>query len=146
MCSLQAWLGIYRLEQTPAAVRSISIWCAPTLGRPLTEHAGDAKARTPGSCPQGVCFNDVERGTNCSWRPLLRYIHAHSPMGVQRRDCSLLKRGMFRKEHISDTEEIRQKRDRQTGQKWGSRKDQGTARANAWTLESSQDSLGVTLL
>lgn len=35
---------------------------------------------------------------------------------------------------------------RQMGQKWGSRKNQGTVYANAGRFESNQDNLGVTLL
>lgn len=35
---------------------------------------------------------------------------------------------------------------RQMGQKWGSRKNQGTVYANAGRFESDQDNLGVTLL
>lgn len=103
--------------------------------------------RKTGSCCHGG-FSQAGRGTNCSWHPLIMYIHAHGPKGVQRRDRSLLKRGMFRNIPLAERTEGRigrKKCDRLTGQKWSSGKDQGTERANAWKLKSGQDSLGVTL-
>lgn len=114
------------------------------MGMAFTEHARDAKVAQTGSCFRRG-FSQAGSRTNFSLCPLIMHIQVRGSWGAEMRPFSAEDRDT--QGHLPSREEIgREKCAGPTERKWSSRKDQGTARANAWRLESGQGNSGVTLL